>query len=65
LPRPTTQELLDLLDLAHRLIDWKCTSKEETHIPTLKLAFDIYLFTLGWGCELMGKEGAKGVEGCV
>jgi hypothetical protein len=54
------------LDLAHRLIDWKCTSKEETHIPTLKLAFDMYLYTLGWACAVMGGgEGAGGVEGCI
>lgn len=40
---PSRQEVVDLLDLCHRLIDWKCTSKEETHIPTLKFAFDMYL----------------------
>jgi hypothetical protein len=43
-PAPASkQEVIDLLDLCHRLIDWKCTSKEETHIPTLKFAFDMYL----------------------
>lgn len=50
---PTPQHLLDLLDISHRLIDWKCTSKEETHIPTLKLAFDMYLVGLEWACRLL------------
>ena len=58
---PSPQHLLDLLDIAHRLIDWKCTSKEETHIPTLKFAFDMYLVVLGWACALLEKAGGEGV----
>lgn len=45
------QQITDLVDLCHRLIDWKCTSKEETHIPTLKFAFDMYLHFLEWACS--------------
>ena len=48
---PSKQEVTDLIDLCHRLIDWKCTSKEETHIPTLKFAFDMYLNFLQSACR--------------
>lgn len=48
------QEVIDLVDLCHRLIDWKCTSKEETHIPTLKFAFDMYLSFLKGAVAIVG-----------
>jgi len=54
---PSPQHLLDLLDISHRLIDWKCTSKEETHVPTLKFAFDMYLVVLGWACRILETSG--------
>jgi hypothetical protein len=50
---PSKQEVIDLIDLCHRLIDWKCTSKEETHIPTLKFAFDMYLNFLQKACKYL------------
>jgi hypothetical protein len=62
---PTAQHLLDLLDISHRLIDWKCTSKEETHVPTLKFAFDMYLQTLGWACKWLEGQGGEGIERVV
>ncbi len=34
---------MDLIGLCHILLDWKCSSKEDTHIPTIKFAFDMYL----------------------
>lgn len=37
------REIKDLMFLCHRLLDWKCGCKEETHIPTIKFAFDLYL----------------------
>lgn len=49
------QEVVDLLDLCHRLIDWKCTCKEDTHVPTLKFAFDMYLSFLRRASELLGE----------
>jgi hypothetical protein len=57
----TRQEVVDLLDLCHRLIDWKCTSKEETHVPTLKFAFDMYLSFLRRASLLLG----DGIEGSI
>ena len=45
-----------MMDICHALIDWKCTSKEETHIPTVKLAFDMYLSFLGRAAGLLGQE---------
>ena len=59
--RPSCQHLLDLLDIAHRLIDWRCWSKEETHVPTLKFAFDMYLVVLKWACEILSEQGGEGV----
>lgn len=50
---PSKWEVVDLIDLCHRLIDWKCTSKEETHIPTLKFAFDMYLHFLQTTCSYL------------
>jgi hypothetical protein len=36
-------ELKDLLDLCHFLLDWNYSSKEDTFIPTIKFAIDMYL----------------------
>lgn len=34
---------MDLIGFCHRLLDWKCSTKEESYIPTIKFAFDMYL----------------------
>lgn len=62
---PTASHLLDLLDLASGLLDWRCSNKEETHFPTVKLAFEMYLQALGWACPLLQSGGAQGVETVV
>lgn len=40
-------------------------NKEETHFPTVKLAFEMYLQTLGWACPLLQEAGEQGVEGVI
>ena len=58
----TQEEVKDLIDICHRLIDWKCTSKEETHIPTLKFAFDIYLNFLHLACSYLNNNVENKIE---
>jgi hypothetical protein len=36
-------EIKDLLDLCHFLLDWNYSSKEDSYIPTIKFAIDMYL----------------------
>lgn len=62
---PTPPHLLDLLDIASRLLDWRCLNKEETHFPTVKLAFEMYLQAVGWACPSLQDSGAQGVEAVV
>ena len=47
-------EIHDLLSMCHRLLDWKCSSKEETHIPTIKFAFDLYIQFLREAAKMLG-----------
>lgn len=55
-------EIKDLIDLCHRLLDWNCSCKEETHIPTIKFTFDLYLEFLKEAAVRLGSEIEKYVK---
>lgn len=38
-----TNEILDVLDICHRLLDWDCSTKYPQNIDSVKFTFDLYL----------------------
>jgi hypothetical protein len=41
-----TNEVNDLLDICHRLLDWNCTTKSLQNVESVKFAFELYLIFL-------------------
>ena len=49
-------EVKDILDICHRLLDWNCNMKIEANIQTIKYTFDLYLMFLKSVNNKLGAE---------